>query len=117
MPSKPRRPSSGPSSRGKFPSSNQSADVRENARPHVRAHGIADEPLFVREQCGDVDEVDGSGVGAAAPSTLQNPRQFVEERLGRAFELIFETSPEQPAIGIGEHRLDAILEQRLFRLD
>ena len=36
-------------------------DVGEHARTYVRAHGIANEPLFVGKQCRNVYEIDGIG--------------------------------------------------------
>lgn len=34
-------------------------DVWKNSIAHVRTHGLANESLFIGEQCRDVDEVDG----------------------------------------------------------
>src|ERR1700722_10984947 len=46
--------------------------------------------------------------------SLENPREFIEERFGRALERIFHTTPEQTPVGVAQRAFDAILNGRLF---
>src|SRR6185312_17449497 len=47
---------------------------------------------------------------------FQNARQLVEERFGRALELIFESPPQQTAVGFRQHCVDAVFENRFLAL-
>src|ERR1700728_4537004 len=110
MPSSPRWPSSAPSSRGSVPSSNHCA-TWGNTRSRTYARTVS---RTMSSSSENSPATSMKSTGSGTELALENAREFVEERLGRALELVLETPPKEAPIGVRQDCIDAILHDGLF---
>src|SRR5579884_2326283 len=114
MPSRPRLPSSFPSSRGSVPASNHSVmfgAIRSRTKARtvsriIRSSSVRSASTFKKSM----------GLGAAMRCLvvaislpLQNARDFIEERFDGPLVGVFKAPPQQTAFGVAQRGFDAML--------